>query len=631
MEAANNVEVTNMLTKIAQSARRAKRFKWIGVLLLVVSITVKAHAFTPAITPIPLTEPTPAPHSISDSFDVNIFSDGKWSLLGKEMVALHENGCYFDGALMFIPLSDFVEQNPIPGFRLTEDFNYHVIPLDADVSFDVSHTIYNEKWEKILPGEHSAHDWHTLESGKYLMTINVYASDEEKYANTKSLFWLIVGDYEDEEFVPVFTPTAAPSPTPIPTVNSSSWVCWFLECGESEPAYESEQEKFTYRMLEDGNYALVAYKGNNSHVDIPEQYNGRDITEVGRYAFSDNAHITSITFPESINKIGEWAFAHCTSLNNVTLPSSLTSIGQGAFSGCEALEKIDIPEGVCSIEKDTFAVCMKLSRITLPSTIRFIGAGAFEGCFALNHIEFPEGLYSIGNAAFRLAPLRNVILPRSLQLIEEDAFDPFEHSFLVYQESYSEIFAQINGLPYNVIGENFAEKYVWLPSLEQLDISAPQLRVKLLNEKQAFFALWDPQLKESYEYKPADLFSGEFTWRIDFQDQKSGERFHLWAYMDTSRDVTTRRPEEMVTKFYYSQADNQEIAMHALPVQRYGQWLIWNVTVPSIISQKPDRLTDFSFFNVAEFEITILDLYYDRFEQRIITADECIITPATNN
>ena len=67
-----------------------------------------------------------------------------------------------------------------------------------------------------------------------------------------------------------------------------------------------------------------------------------NLTSIGRAAFSECTHLTSITIPDSVTSIIERAFANCTRLTSVTIPSSVTYIGGDAFRYCGGLTSITI-------------------------------------------------------------------------------------------------------------------------------------------------------------------------------------------------------------------------------------------------------------------------------------------------
>ena len=79
-----------------------------------------------------------------------------------------------------------------------------------------------------------------------------------------------------------------------------------------------------------------------------------EVTKIGDFAFSGNAGLDRVEFPEGLKEIGNLAFASCSSLSEVKLPKTLTTMGMQVFYGCEKLGKIEIPETVTSIGSDAF-------------------------------------------------------------------------------------------------------------------------------------------------------------------------------------------------------------------------------------------------------------------------------------
>lgn len=71
---------------------------------------------------------------------------------------------------------------------------------------------------------------------------------------------------------------------------------------------------FTYTTITDDTVRLSSYKGSDTEVVIPSEYNGKKVTEVGSYAFSGNKTMTKLTIPDSVTKIGNNAFNNCTAL-----------------------------------------------------------------------------------------------------------------------------------------------------------------------------------------------------------------------------------------------------------------------------------------------------------------------------
>ena len=60
---------------------------------------------------------------------------------------------------------------------------------------------------------------------------------------------------------------------------------------------------FGYDILDDGTVEITDYSGSAENVDIPAQIDGKSVTRIGSYAFSDHAELTSITIPDSVMSI----------------------------------------------------------------------------------------------------------------------------------------------------------------------------------------------------------------------------------------------------------------------------------------------------------------------------------------
>ena len=126
-----------------------------------------------------------------------------------------------------------------------------------------------------------------------------------------------------------------------------------------------------------------------SEINIPSEYKGLPVTEIGYDAFYGCDSLTSITIPNSITSIGNWAFSGCSSLTSITIPNGVASIGKCVFQGCSSLTSVTIPNGVTSIGERAFSGCSSLTSITIPNGVTSIGEGAFRSCSSLTSITIP--------------------------------------------------------------------------------------------------------------------------------------------------------------------------------------------------------------------------------------------------
>ncbi len=144
-------------------------------------------------------------------------------------------------------------------------------------------------------------------------------------------------------------------------------LCFFggLLIGRKEVSATKVLNDFHYNILENGTVEITDYSGNDIELEIPSEIDGKKVSRIGEYAFSE-----------------------CEKLRNLTIPDSVISIGKFSFYRCKCLEWIAIPEGVESIEKETFADCESLREIMIPVSVKVIKGCALADCSSLRGIYY---------------------------------------------------------------------------------------------------------------------------------------------------------------------------------------------------------------------------------------------------
>lgn len=122
--------------------------------------------------------------------------------------------------------------------------------------------------------------------------------------------------------------------------------------------YAKAENNISYAAQKDSATVRQVY-GNDTIVEIAENYKEKPVTEIGTQAFLGRTGMTAVILPDTAEVIGSAAFAGCTALKEIDLPNGMKEIKSKAFAGCTALEYIDIPESVTEIAKDAFVGCSK--------------------------------------------------------------------------------------------------------------------------------------------------------------------------------------------------------------------------------------------------------------------------------
>ncbi len=146
-------------------------------------------------------------------------------------------------------------------------------------------------------------------------------------------------------------------------------------------SYDGTYEDLYYKVTDAGEIEITGCKADATSVEIPAEIDGKSVTSIGKWAFSD-----------------------CTSLAEIIIPDDVTSIKVGAFHGCTSLAEIIIPEGVTSIEGAVFQKCTSLTEITIPNGVNSIMGYTFDCCSNLSSITIPDSIISIENNAFLNCP-----------------------------------------------------------------------------------------------------------------------------------------------------------------------------------------------------------------------------------
>lgn len=131
---------------------------------------------------------------------------------------------------------------------------------------------------------------------------------------------------------------------------------------------------------DDGNGGLVLmeYLGHEEIVVLPETINGKPITEINKYVFSNNSSVKAIKLSNSVKKIDWGAFTQNHNLQIFVSGSSLELIDDSAFQDCESLHTVKLNDGLKEIGTLAFSQCDSLESLLIPNSVETIEIIAFN-------------------------------------------------------------------------------------------------------------------------------------------------------------------------------------------------------------------------------------------------------------
>ena len=191
----------------------------------------------------------------------------------------------------------------------------------------------------------------------------------------------------------------------ITSIKIPSSVIYVSDCAFDNAAFtyiDVDKENQYYKSIDGNLYTkdgttLIRYAigKTDTHFDIPI-----GVIYIGNYAFNRCISLISVDIPDSVTAIGNSAFNSCYYLNRITGGSSLESIGDYAIAYCDRLSYIELGDDLVSIGRCAFYYC-GLSEIVIPKSVQHIQIDAFENCYKLwiyfEHESQPIGWWNDWN------------------------------------------------------------------------------------------------------------------------------------------------------------------------------------------------------------------------------------------
>lgn len=172
---------------------------------------------------------------------------------------------------------------------------------------------------------------------------------------------------------------------------------------------------------------------------------------IAPYAFAANKRLERVIFSRSARMIEQGAFLACKNLSSIAFPDSLQSIGDRAFALCESLTEVRLTKSARAIDR-SFDGCRRLKRIEVdPENRDFRGDCGVLFSKDLTHLIYcpaawpsksavvPAQVTTIEAGAFEdCSSLTGILVPNTVQIIEDSAFGSYHPFMDVSQTIYAE-------------------------------------------------------------------------------------------------------------------------------------------------------------------------------------------------
>lgn len=106
---------------------------------------------------------------------------------------------------------------------------------------------------------------------------------------------------------------------------------------------------------------------------------------------------------------------------------NIKKIDSDSFYKCEYIKNINLPSHILHISNNVFNSCKSLTSIKLPKNLKYLGDRVFMNCINLKNLVLNENLEYIGSFIAINSIIEEIILPKSLKVIDRYCFHNIEN------------------------------------------------------------------------------------------------------------------------------------------------------------------------------------------------------------
>lgn len=145
----------------------------------------------------------------------------------------------------------------------------------------------------------------------------------------------------------------------------------------------------------------------------------QSLKKIGAWAFYDT-RMEEMNLPEGLENIREYAFFASEKLKEIVIPGTVTNLGDGCFQETFSLQSITLSQNITEIPVSFLERNKNLTSLVIPDNVTVIHDNAFYG--PIKEVQMSKNLKRIGKDAFRENFLTEVVLPVSIEYIDQGAF-----------------------------------------------------------------------------------------------------------------------------------------------------------------------------------------------------------------
>lgn len=188
---------------------------------------------------------------------------------------------------------------------------------------------------------------------------------------------------------------------------------------------ESDDIEYT---IENGEATItsVPNKINITKIVIPDEYEGAPVTKIADFAVVNLEYVTEIQIGKNVKEIGSWAFENNQQVTKFTVDENneyFCDVDGVLFTkDMKTLLFYPLAKDVTTI-KDDNGNDIQVSEYTIPDGVETIRTKAFYKCGKITKVHIPDSVKVIEEKAFfRCGSLVDLTLSNSIEIIEKDAF-----------------------------------------------------------------------------------------------------------------------------------------------------------------------------------------------------------------